>query len=83
MFSNQFLFSKDLVFNVFNIAIVAYKVNAKYSIKNNNKEEGVFFLPAKNQRRARTSSRISLRLKAIIRCMVPSAWSFFCPREKI
>jgi len=83
LFSNQICFSKDLVFNEFNIANVENKVKAKYSIKNNNKEAGVVFLPTKNHNRANTNSINIFRPNAINRCNVRAEGSFFCPLKKM
>lgn len=77
------MFSKDLVFNEFNIANVENKVKAKYSIKNNNKEESVVFLPTKNHSRANINSISIFRPNAINRCIVLFAGSFLRPLKKM
>lgn len=83
MFSNQTCFSKDLVFNEFNIANVENKVKTKYTIKNNIKEAGAVFLPTKNHNKANTISINIFRPNAINTWNVRAAGSFFCPLKNM
>lgn len=77
------MFYKDLFFSVFNIRYIENRENAKYSTKNNKREETEVFLARKNQERARTISISILTLIAAIRYIVRSAGSFASPRMKM
>lgn len=77
------MFYKDLFFSVFNIRHIENRENAKYSTKNNIREEAEFFLARKNQERARTISISILTLIAAIRYIVRPAGSFESPLMKM
>ncbi|NMC37746.1 MAG: hypothetical protein GYA41_05435 [Bacteroidales bacterium] len=68
---------------MFNIRYIENRENAKYSTKNNKREEAEFFLARKNQERARTISISILTLIAAIRYIVRPAGSFASPLMKI
>jgi len=76
-------FYKGLVFSVFNIKIIEYSENAKYSTKNNNSEEVKVFLATKNQISASIISKSILTETATIRYIVWLPGSFFKPLLKI
>jgi hypothetical protein len=76
-------FYKGLVFSVFNIKIIEYSENDKYSTKNNKSEEVKVFLATKNHISASTISISILMETATIRCIVWLAGSFFNPLLKI
>jgi hypothetical protein len=67
---------------VFNIKIIEYRENAKYSTKNNKSEEVKVFLAIKNHISASTISISILMETATIRCTVWLAGSFFSPLLK-
>ena len=77
------MFYKDLFFSVFNIWYIENRENAKYSTKNNKREEAEVFLARKNQERARTISMSILTLIAAIRYIVRLAGSFLSPLMKM
>lgn len=68
---------------MFNIRYIENRENAKYSTKNNKREEAEVFLARKNQERARTISISILTLIAAIRYIVRPAGSFLSPLIKM
>ncbi len=68
---------------MFNIEIIEYRENAKYSTKNDKSEEVKVFLATKNHISASTISISILMETATIRCIVWLAGSLFNPLLKI